>query len=330
LCMGDDVVDMLPAAVIGALTYIVAFGSLYLWVIRKAPEYYADAGFRLRTNFLLQRWHPEFWFWGIIFLLRNLLCSLVPSITTDGSQQVLIMFCFMLPMFVAQVRSWPWRDEMANKHDMIMVSSLLVTLVIALCLEVHGQNDTYRQFLEVFSTLCFTGALITCLGILLVFLWKNFRLQEVKKFDATLPKLMGRPSVGKDDVPSSSSQDLEAVTKSSTSTAMRRVGTESREDDRVGVIFGTLLQVKALEHDESALHDIIKQLGSDLPSADLKKLEWSMRLIAYNVLGDLSKRPSGIALTPATTRRSQASSGGQVSGTLSGSVSNSRPMQISV
>merc|ERR1712110_1063508 len=86
LCFGEEVQHMLPAAVLGALVYVVVFSSVYVWVIVQAPSKYQDsAGFRLRTHFLLNKWHPERWFWGILFVTRNLICSLIPSLTTDGS-----------------------------------------------------------------------------------------------------------------------------------------------------------------------------------------------------------------------------------------------------
>jgi len=105
-------------------------------VIARAPSAYQhQASFRLSIDFLLRRWHPEFWFWGILFTLRNLLCSLIPTILTSGNEQCCLMFAIMLPMFVAQVRVWPWREEMANKHDLIMGTALLLVLMASLGLQ---------------------------------------------------------------------------------------------------------------------------------------------------------------------------------------------------
>merc|ERR1719159_349579 len=104
---------MIPAFCCGVLVYVVVFFSVYVWVIVQAPNKYQDsASFRLRAHFLLNKWHPERWFWGILFVARNLMCSLIPSLTTDGSVQVLSMFLVMFIYFLASATCSPWRDEL--------------------------------------------------------------------------------------------------------------------------------------------------------------------------------------------------------------------------
>lgn len=309
LCFGDDVMDMMPAAVLGALLYIVAFGALYLWVIARAPAAYQnDAAFRLRTDFLLRRWHPESWFWGIFFLMRNLACSLVPSITTDGSQQIMLMYVLVLPMFVAQVRAWPWRDELANQHDLIMVASLLITLVIALALQVPTESsDSWTHLLEVLSTLTFLSALIICLGILFNFLMKQYKMERFQKSklggndgstsSLTLPNLMTSQAAGKESSMKSGPRDSQNGKSWSSSRGLESL------DDKVLDIYKTLSALNLRQNaDESSLLELVKQMGNELPTADLKKLQWGMGVVGYHVLGDLTKRPSGISMAPASTR----------------------------
>lgn len=240
------------------------------------------------------------------------------------------MFAFMMPMFIAQVRTWPWRDEMANKHDLIMVSSLLVTLMIALALQTqHNKDAAYAAFLELLSTLCFVLAVVVCVGILGQFLFAEFRIQKAqpKKLDddCGLPNLIGRASTKsttdeKDQVTVNLEVDeaLERAMKSAVASTSGRRLTHESTDDKVRDIYCTLNALSASGTEEgSNLFEIVKQLGEDLPTADLKKLQWGMGVIGYHVLGDVSKRPSGIVLAPATTRQSRKSSNGVSSGTLS-------------
>lgn len=304
LCSGDDVVDMIPMAVLGALVYIIAFGALYVWVIARAPSaYQSDAGFRLRTDFLLRRWHPEFWFWGIFFLLRNLACSVVPSISTDGSQQILMMFALLLPMFIAQVRVWPWRDELANKHDLIMVSSLLCTLVIALALQAPTDNaDSWPSFLEVLSTLTFVSAVIACLVILAHFLCTEVRIQKAsaRRESLSMPTLMTSPEpTGKEVSLVVDSQGSKSWSGGRTSRGLESL------DEKVLDIYKTLNALST--GDQTSLLDLVKQMGNELPTADLKKLQWGMGVVGYHVLGDMTKKPVGIVLAPAATRANSAS-----------------------
>jgi len=303
LCLGDDVMGMIPMAVSGALLYIVAFGALYIWVIARAPSAYQnDARFRLRTDFLLGSWHPQFWYWGIFFLVRNLVCSLVPSVLTDGSKQAVMMFVLCLPMLIAQARVWPWREELANKHDLIMGCSLLCTLLIALGLQAPGDNDdeTWPTFLEALSTLIFIGAIVCCSVLLAHFLWVEVRVQRKQRsqraklgdagaFSLSMPTLMTSDEIeAKGSMPS----------KSSSPHSSR--GLECF-DDKVLDIYKTLSAVAA--RDPDALFELVKQMGDEMTAVDLKKLQWGIGLVGYHVLGDVTRKPAGLALGPAASRR---------------------------
>lgn len=243
--------------------------------------------------------------------MRNLACSLVPSLTTDGSQQIMLMYVLVLPMFIAQVRAWPWRDELANQHDLIMVASLLITLVIALALQVPTESsDSWTHFLEVLSTLTFLSALIICLGILLNFLMKEYKVERFQKSklgggegstsSLTLPTLMTSQTAGKDGSMTTGPGDSQNAKSWSLGRTSR--GLESL-DDKVLDIYKTLSALNSRQNaDESSLLELVKQMGNELPTADLKKLQWGMGVVGYHVLGDLTKRPSGISLAPASTR----------------------------
>lgn len=318
LCMGDEVKAVLPAFVCGLLLYIIAFGAGYIWIIARAPAAFQnDAGFRVRTHFLLHRWHPEYWYWGIFFLLRNLLCSLVPSITPDGSKQLLLMFTLVLPLFVAQVRVWPWRDELANMHDLIMVAALLIIIVLGLALQVPvAGTSLWFSLLQIASSLTFIVALGFCLIVLAQALLTEMRIQKRQRQHSCmenggeshsfpLPTLMMQDGSGK-NTPTNSET---ATTSSSGSRGMgktrsggSRSGPES-SDDKISDIYKTLNLLSTTG--DSNLLELVKHMGQELPSTDLKKLQWGMGVIGYHVLGDMSKRPVGIVLNPVASRSCQ-------------------------
>merc|ERR1711998_222875 len=75
-------------------------------------------------------------FWGMLFVFRNLACSLIPSFFTAGSAQVVSMFLVLFTYFLASATCSPWRDELSNSHDLIMVGALLMTLVVAQALQI--------------------------------------------------------------------------------------------------------------------------------------------------------------------------------------------------
>merc|ERR1712232_55246 len=222
----------------------------------------------------------------------------------------LLMFGLVLPMFIAQVRAWPWRDELANQHDLIMVASLLVTLVIALALQVPtDSSDSWANFLEVLSTLTFLVALLICLGILINFLRKEYQVRrsQFSKLGSadgsaslpvpTMPNLM--VGLGKITGYPKSPSDSETMGKSWSGRNSR--GLESL-DDKVQDIYRTLNALSCQSADGAELFELVKVMGNELPLADLKKLQWGLGVVGYHVLGDVSKRPSGISLAPVVTR----------------------------
>lgn len=303
ICFGDEVQDMIPAAIFGALVYIVVFSSVYVWVVVKAPSKYQDsASFRLRTHFLLNRWHPEKWFWGILFVTRNLICSLIPSLTTDGSVQVLSMFVIMFTYFLASATCNPWRDELSNTHDLIMVGSLLMTLVVSQALQVPStMGSGWFALLEAASSSLFFAAAFLCGARLFQHLLKEFVLcweqQKLSSSPQDLPNLMtsaGQGSKGLGDLSVDDSKKLR-----------KRISLNSA-DEKIHDIYSTLSALSAWNGDD-ALLDVVKQLEEELPTADLRRLQWGMGIIGYHVLGDRSRKPTGIVLPPAASRNSRTS-----------------------
>merc|ERR1712100_685284 len=92
----------------------------------------------------------------------------------------------------------PWRDELSNTHDMIMVGALLMTLVVAQTLRVPStMGDGWFTLLETASSLIFLGAVLVCGGVLVQHLLKELVLfWETKKLASSqdLPNLMKTPA----------------------------------------------------------------------------------------------------------------------------------------
>merc|ERR1711907_748603 len=77
-------------------------------------------------------------------------------------------------------------------------------------------------------------------------------------------------------------------------------------DEKVNDIYSTLTALSVWNGDETLL-DLVKQLEEELPTSDLRRLQWGMGIIGYHTLGDKSRKPSGIVLAPAACRNSRVS-----------------------
>lgn len=158
--------------------------------------------------------------------------------------------------------------------------------------------------LEAASSLLFIGAALVCGGVLVQHLLKEFVLfWEEKKLSSStesLPNLMksssGEGSKGLGDF---------SISADGSKKLRKRISLAS-SNEKVNDIYSTLSALSVWNGDETLL-DIVKQLEEELPTSDLRRLQWGMGIIGYHILGDNSRKPSGIVLTPAASRNSRAS-----------------------
>merc|ERR1719253_102404 len=106
----------------------------YGYVIVKGPQkFHADAVFRQRFKFVMNRWHPTWYYWGSIQLTRNILLCLVPVAFTEGQTQLYMMYFVFSPVLLSTLCAWPWRERIANLNDFIL-SSCFLTILTLCCL----------------------------------------------------------------------------------------------------------------------------------------------------------------------------------------------------
>lgn len=179
-----------------------------------------------------------------------------------------------------------------------------MTLVVAQALQVPStMGDGWFTLLEAASSLLFLAAAMVCVGVLMQHLMKEFVLfWEKKKLAASaedLPNLMKSSPEG-----SKGLGDL-SVSVEGSKKLRKRISLASA-DEKVNDIYSTLCGLSAWHGDETLL-DVVKQLEEELPTSDLRRLQWGMGIIGYHILGDQSRKPSGIVLAPAASRNSRAS-----------------------
>jgi hypothetical protein len=215
------------------------------------------------------------------------------------------MFLLMFSYFLASATCSPWRDELSNTFDLIMVGALLMTLVVAQALQVPSTlGSGWFTMLEACSSLLFLGAALICSGVLVQHLLKELVLfWEKRKLSAStenLPHLMNSPSGEGSKGLGDFSVSIDGSKK------LRKRISLASTDEKVNSIYSTLAGLSAWNGDDTLL-DVVKQLEEELPSSDLRRLQWGMGIIGYHILGDRSRKPSGIVLSPAASRNSRTS-----------------------
>lgn len=123
----------LPVA--GIVTQPVAVLGLATYVICSYPSQVASGKgqrFATRYRFLLHRFKPDAYYYGLVLLYRNALVALMPTVLVGIPEvQVPLMGMILIAVQNLQIHTAPWRTGLANLVDVLLTDLLLVILLSA-------------------------------------------------------------------------------------------------------------------------------------------------------------------------------------------------------
>eukprot|EP00434_Breviolum_minutum_P032628 symbB.v1.2.028858.t1/scaffold3096.1/size63706/2 len=124
-----------PVRVIGFVAQPVAVLVLATYIIYTYPSHIASGRglhFAARYRFLLHRFKPEAYYYGLVLLYRNAFVALLPTLLVGVPElQVPVMGIILVAVQNLQVYARPWRTDVANLVDMLFTDLLLVFLLSA-------------------------------------------------------------------------------------------------------------------------------------------------------------------------------------------------------
>jgi len=117
-------------AVAAICIYCLSMGAAFVRVLYISPRRFNDANFRLRWKFLLVRFQPNCWWWGIGLLLRGIFLNITVVLwATAVSQLVWVTGVITIYTFLVVVLE-PWRYVLVNMADVLMNMLLLFTVML--------------------------------------------------------------------------------------------------------------------------------------------------------------------------------------------------------
>ena len=118
------------ACMVGLATIFVMY---YLWGVITAPSWSGSDRLGM-LRFILHRFRPSCWWFGMVVLLRGLAVSL-PAVIAAGMPNVIVIMLLCIQLLYLIFVAWmlPWKGAILNLIDCV-VSGLLV-LLLALALE---------------------------------------------------------------------------------------------------------------------------------------------------------------------------------------------------
>mmetsp|Transcript_8165 Transcript_8165/g.15410 ORF Transcript_8165/g.15410 Transcript_8165/m.15410 type:complete len:633 (+) Transcript_8165:284-2182(+) len=128
-CSDSKRMAMMPFAVAALLFYVIGFFVYLCYLSYMAPVKALDEGFQCRIRFLIFKFRPDTWWYGLVLLVRSLGLGLVPVLVPEDGyiQLILVQFIFIASVFL-HLCIHPYQDAYANHLESGEMTLMLVIL----------------------------------------------------------------------------------------------------------------------------------------------------------------------------------------------------------
>jgi hypothetical protein len=126
-CGSDEHHEALVPMVFGFLIYIVGFYVVNAKLAYDAPQKWTDHRYRQLSRFLVSRWRPDYWWWGLTVLSRNAIVAVSGLISEDVRVQLIGIIVLVVAYSILTAICQPWQVPRLN-HFEIVVTLLIGTI----------------------------------------------------------------------------------------------------------------------------------------------------------------------------------------------------------
>jgi len=136
---------MFQLGIFGIAFYVLGILTVFAYAIVNAPYLIGNESFRKKFKFLIFRFRPECWFWGLVTLFRAFALSVARIIEKDdGMLQIAIMAVVVIVHTFLILWFMPWRDNYNNWLD-ITINMVLMYVLFASLRYAYGAESSYQQ-----------------------------------------------------------------------------------------------------------------------------------------------------------------------------------------
>eukprot|EP00930_Biecheleria_cincta_P028573 TRINITY_DN19944_c0_g2_i1.p1 TRINITY_DN19944_c0_g2~~TRINITY_DN19944_c0_g2_i1.p1 ORF type:complete len:1742 (-),score=234.93 TRINITY_DN19944_c0_g2_i1:108-5333(-) len=149
-------------SILGIVIYPVAILAWAGWTTLQYPSRIASGSglmLNVRYRFLFGRFRPEHYYFGLLYLVRNMVIALVPVVFANTTTlQIVAMGAVLQWSAALQASLWPWRTLGSNLSDLAISQCLgLVLLGAAPLLEVNDSSMLANLIFTVVMLLFLAG-----------------------------------------------------------------------------------------------------------------------------------------------------------------------------
>lgn len=149
------------------LTVVIPFAGLFLQSIFALYRCRSDAGVSIqmlvRFKLFFQRWRCDRWYWGFVFVLRQILLACTLIIAEDAFGQIFFVVS-VLSIYNVFLAFWvPWRLFEINVVEFLLTVLLVLLLLAALAFT--DSTEKTEEYAQVFSSMF---VLLLCVGAIYI------------------------------------------------------------------------------------------------------------------------------------------------------------------
>jgi hypothetical protein len=155
--------------IIGMLVYPVAFLATITLITFRYPHLVASGrGMQVlvRYRFLFSRFSPACYYWGVVYMVRSFLISIIPAIFSQHVvMQLMFIDVILITALIGTSRLLPWKTTTANYAEIVIMSFLELFAIVATFFVEIGEQGA-RQLVTGVLTVCFVGIVLVGSGII--------------------------------------------------------------------------------------------------------------------------------------------------------------------
>jgi len=132
ICYEEAHLGLVVAGVFLVMVYVLLPLAIYARAVYKLPHDVVNQGYSLRYKWVYFKFHPSFWWFGGLHMLRSLFLAVVPIIATDNNfNQFLLMLSILLLFGALHLLALPYVDRYANNVE--TYENACIVFILMLC-----------------------------------------------------------------------------------------------------------------------------------------------------------------------------------------------------
>jgi len=175
---------LLPMGVIGFVLFVISTYAVFAYLTYIVPKWDSAT---TRLGFLIIRFRPDIYYWGMAILTRNLLLSLAPVFSPDNPFLVAVVIVSTTSIYSGcAIAIKPWKFLGHTVFDCVTTGGLAITAICGVAFSdapTYPYTDNQDNFAWNFLAACIMLPILVSLGTMLYVFRRGCTMLGARTFD---------------------------------------------------------------------------------------------------------------------------------------------------